>query len=147
MRNTDVCARAVLPAFCYSTSRGFLAIGPSVFGHAPVSIPLLGDNYYLHSSFVCVAVPSCPREALASDSQIDSTIAPQRIRVAACQSRAQATRSKCFALISPNILGSVRETLVMSAWLRHQAASLGFEPRQRDSESLVLPLHHEAKSL
>ena len=24
------------------------------------------------------------------------------------------------------------------------AASLGFEPRQRDSESLVLPLHHEA---
>jgi hypothetical protein len=27
------------------------------------------------------------------------------------------------------------------------AASLGFEPRQRDSESLVLPLHHEAKAL
>ena len=26
------------------------------------------------------------------------------------------------------------------------AASLGFEPRQRDSESLVLPLHHEARS-
>ena len=26
------------------------------------------------------------------------------------------------------------------------AASLGFEPRQRDSESLVLPLHHEATS-
>jgi hypothetical protein len=26
------------------------------------------------------------------------------------------------------------------------AASLGFEPRQRDSESLVLPLHHEAKA-
>ena len=26
------------------------------------------------------------------------------------------------------------------------AASLGFEPRQRDPESLVLPLHHEAKS-
>jgi hypothetical protein len=25
------------------------------------------------------------------------------------------------------------------------AASLGFEPRQRDPESLVLPLHHEAK--
>ena len=24
------------------------------------------------------------------------------------------------------------------------AASLGFEPRQRDPESLVLPLHHEA---
>ena len=24
-------------------------------------------------------------------------------------------------------------------------ASLGFEPRQSDSESLVLPLHHEAK--
>jgi hypothetical protein len=24
------------------------------------------------------------------------------------------------------------------------AASLGFEPRQRDSESLVLPLHYEA---
>jgi hypothetical protein len=27
-----------------------------------------------------------------------------------------------------------------------KAASLGFEPRQRDSESLVLPLHHEATS-
>ena len=26
------------------------------------------------------------------------------------------------------------------------AASLGFEPRQRDPESLVLPLHHEATS-
>ena len=26
------------------------------------------------------------------------------------------------------------------------AASLGFEPRQRDSESLVLPLHYEAKA-
>ncbi len=26
------------------------------------------------------------------------------------------------------------------------AASLGFEPRQRDPESLVLPLHHEAMS-
>jgi hypothetical protein len=26
------------------------------------------------------------------------------------------------------------------------AASLGFEPRQRDPESLVLPLHHEARS-
>src|SRR6266404_2034093 len=26
------------------------------------------------------------------------------------------------------------------------AASLGFEPRQRDSESLVLPLHHEARA-
>ena len=26
------------------------------------------------------------------------------------------------------------------------SASLGFEPRQRDSESLVLPLHHEATS-
>ena len=26
------------------------------------------------------------------------------------------------------------------------AASLGFEPRQRDPESLVLPLHHEAKA-
>lgn len=26
------------------------------------------------------------------------------------------------------------------------AASLGFEPRQNDSESFVLPLHHEAKS-
>ena len=25
------------------------------------------------------------------------------------------------------------------------AASLGFEPRQRDSESLVLPLHYEAR--
>src|SRR5436309_13272785 len=25
-------------------------------------------------------------------------------------------------------------------------ASLGFEPRQRDPESLVLPLHHEAKA-
>ncbi len=28
----------------------------------------------------------------------------------------------------------------------YMAASLGFEPRQRDSESLVLPLHHEATS-
>lgn len=27
-----------------------------------------------------------------------------------------------------------------------KAASLGFEPRQRDSESLVLPLHYEARS-
>src|SRR5882724_9461269 len=27
-----------------------------------------------------------------------------------------------------------------------KAASLGFEPRQRDSESLVLPLHYEATS-
>ena len=26
------------------------------------------------------------------------------------------------------------------------AASLGLEPRQRDPESLVLPLHHEAMS-
>ncbi len=26
-----------------------------------------------------------------------------------------------------------------------KAASLGFEPRQRDPESLVLPLHYEAK--
>jgi hypothetical protein len=26
------------------------------------------------------------------------------------------------------------------------AASLGLEPRQRDPESLVLPLHHEARS-
>ena len=26
------------------------------------------------------------------------------------------------------------------------AASLGFEPRQRDPESPVLPLHHEAKA-
>ena len=26
------------------------------------------------------------------------------------------------------------------------SASLGFEPRQRDPESLVLPLHHEAKA-
>jgi hypothetical protein len=26
------------------------------------------------------------------------------------------------------------------------AASLGLEPRQRDPESLVLPLHHEATS-
>jgi hypothetical protein len=26
------------------------------------------------------------------------------------------------------------------------AASLGLEPRQRDPESLVLPLHHEAKA-
>src|ERR1043166_7399413 len=28
----------------------------------------------------------------------------------------------------------------------YMAASLGFEPRQRDPESLVLPLHHEATS-
>src|SRR5207247_7540059 len=28
----------------------------------------------------------------------------------------------------------------------YMAASLGFEPRQRDPESLVLPLHHEAKA-
>ena len=27
------------------------------------------------------------------------------------------------------------------------AASLGLEPRQRDPESLVLPLHHEANAL
>jgi hypothetical protein len=27
-----------------------------------------------------------------------------------------------------------------------KTASLGFEPRQRDPESLVLPLHHEARS-
>jgi hypothetical protein len=27
------------------------------------------------------------------------------------------------------------------------AASLGFEPRQRDPESLVLPLHYEAKTI
>ena len=27
-----------------------------------------------------------------------------------------------------------------------EAASLGFEPRQRDSESLVLPLHYEARA-
>src|SRR6266404_2233610 len=36
----------------------------------------------------------------------------------------------------------------LSHYLRPQvfyvAASLGFEPRQRDPESLVLPLHHEA---
>src|SRR5438128_12060190 len=29
---------------------------------------------------------------------------------------------------------------------RGTTASLGFEPRQRDPESLVLPLHHEATS-
>ena len=28
----------------------------------------------------------------------------------------------------------------------YMAASLGFEPRQRDPESLVLPLHYEATS-
>ena len=28
--------------------------------------------------------------------------------------------------------------------VKGKAASLGFEPRQRDPESLVLPLHHEA---
>jgi hypothetical protein len=27
-----------------------------------------------------------------------------------------------------------------------KTASLGVEPRQRDPESLVLPLHHEAKA-
>src|SRR5436309_11698462 len=36
--------------------------------------------------------------------------------------------------------GSPRET----ARSFYVAASLGFEPRQRDSESLVLPLHYEA---
>ena len=42
----------------------------------------------------------------------------------------------------------------MSSFLRvgrnlisvHLAASLGLEPRQRDPESLVLPLHHEANA-
>jgi hypothetical protein len=29
---------------------------------------------------------------------------------------------------------------------RKLAASLGLEPRQRDPESLVLPLHHEARA-
>src|SRR5207253_10986895 len=30
---------------------------------------------------------------------------------------------------------------------RRKPASLGLEPRQRDPESLVLPLHHEANAL
>ena len=43
------------------------------------------------------------------------------------------------------------ETLCLSGFqsdfpLSCMAASLGFEPRQADSESAVLPLHHEAKS-
>src|SRR5260370_26995640 len=29
---------------------------------------------------------------------------------------------------------------------KEKAASLGLEPRQRDPESLVLPLHHEARA-
>jgi hypothetical protein len=42
------------------------------------------------------------------------------------------------------MLKDVRSSLFQRRW--RLAASLGLEPRQRDPESLVLPLHHEATS-
>ena len=43
------------------------------------------------------------------------------------------------------IASRLLDRLAMSVFLvKGNAASLGFEPRQRDPESLVLPLHHEA---
>src|ERR1700752_4347255 len=42
--------------------------------------------------------------------------------------------------------GRRRHALARIVRMREVAASLGFEPRQRDPESLVLPLHHEATS-
>ncbi len=46
-------------------------------------------------------------------------------------------RQKSFILKS---FGTTSHLLTLT----RKTASLGFEPRQRDSESLVLPLHHEA---
>src|SRR5213594_4066823 len=37
-------------------------------------------------------------------------------------------------------------SLTQRSRIATMAASLGLEPRQRDPESLVLPLHHEARS-
>src|SRR5262249_49093088 len=42
--------------------------------------------------------------------------------------------------------GSRSLMVAVSCSLIANSASLGFEPRQRDPESLVLPLHHEAMS-
>src|SRR6266699_5646129 len=41
---------------------------------------------------------------------------------------------------------STRDFDVQFSLVYGNSASLGFEPRQRDPESLVLPLHHEATS-
>ena len=49
----------------------------------------------------------------------------------------KATSQKSFILNSFGTIGRYQTPVV-------KTASLGFEPRQRDPESLVLPLHHEA---
>src|SRR6266481_5002049 len=43
-------------------------------------------------------------------------------------------------------VGSHWRSLTQRSRMKKKAASLGLEPRQRDPESLVLPLHHEAKA-
>jgi hypothetical protein len=44
------------------------------------------------------------------------------------------------------IVGTFWHSLTQQSRIAKKAASLGLEPRQRDPESLVLPLHHEAKA-
>src|SRR6266403_5573256 len=43
-------------------------------------------------------------------------------------------------------VGSNWRSLTRRSRMKKKAASLGLEPRQRDPESLVLPLHHEARA-
>src|SRR5437660_2345070 len=43
-------------------------------------------------------------------------------------------------------VGSNWHSLTRRSRMNKKAASLGLEPRQRDPESLVLPLHHEANA-
>jgi hypothetical protein len=66
-------------------------------------------------------------------------------------------RGSCTAALGPFDAESSRVAYPEEFWHNRAAinivrqpeektASLGFEPRQRDPESLVLPLHHEATS-
>src|SRR2546430_17338058 len=48
--------------------------------------------------------------------------------------------------LSRGSFGTMRHPRTYWGRLRRKPASLGLEPRQRDPESLVLPLHHEAKA-
>ena len=59
------------------------------------------------------------------------------------RSRRGLDRQKSFIQRS---FGTMRHPRTYWGRLRRKAASLGLEPRQRDPESLVLPLHHEAKA-
>ncbi len=48
--------------------------------------------------------------------------------------------------LSTHFVGA-REELIFIEWLASVAARLGLEPRQNESESFVLPLHHRAKKI